>query len=203
MTSPAPEPAEASGPTPTTRPADPSLAYEPPGAAAADSLAGYRAGPPEPGAQPPTARVPPRDVQHMWAVLGESKRRGNWQVPAHLMVTTILGESRLDLREAQLTAAVTTIEVRGLFAEVRIIAPDGYQVECAGSAILGEFEERDSAPTRPAPAGAPLIRVVGAAVLSEVRAYRTAAPVGEGRFAVDGMTGLRHRLRRRRRRGPG
>jgi hypothetical protein len=198
MTPQTPEPAEPSGSSPTDRPAEPSLAYEPPGAHADGSLTGYQAGPPEPDAETPAERVPPRDAQQLWAVLGETTRRGNWRVPAHLMITTMLGETRLDLREAQLTAALTTIEVRGLLAEVRIIVPDRYRVECAGSVVLGEFEERDSAPTRPAPAGAPLIRVIGAVVLGQVRAYRTAAPVGEGRFAVDGMTGLRHRLRRRR-----
>ncbi len=198
MTPQPPEPDDAHDAPPPNRPTDPSPAYEPPAAPATQGSAGYQAGPPEPGVGPP-ARLPRQDVQQLWAVLGESTRRGHWQVPAHLMVTAILGESRLDLREAQLTAAETTIEVRGLLAEVRIIVPDGYRVECAGSAILGEFDERDSAPTRPAPAGAPLIRVTGAAVLSEVRAYRTAAPVGQGRFAVDGMTGLRHRLRRVRR----
>lgn len=205
MTSQPSEPSEPSAPSeppgsaPANRPADSSLAYEPPDASAVDRLAGYQVGPPEPGAQPPPAppaRLPRQDVQRLWAVLGECERRGTWQVPAQLTVTALLGEIRLDLREAQLSAGVTTIEVRGLFAEVRIIVPDGYRVECAGSAILGEFADRDAGPTRPAPAGAPLIRVVGAAVLSEVRAYRTAAPVGQGRFAVDGLTGLRHRLRR-------
>ncbi len=197
MTHDVPEPS-----SPATSPAgstDPSLLYEPPAGAplGGDGLA-HR-----PGSNPAVASPAPLPVastgvrERMWTVLGETKRRGPWQVPAHLAVTAIAGEARLDLREASLSGAVTTIQVTGALCEVRIIVPDSYRVECTGGAILGEFEDREAAPASPAPPDAPLIRVTGGVLLGEVRAYRTSAPVGEGRFAVDGMKGLRHRLRRR------
>ena len=50
----------------------------------------------------------------------------------------------------------------------------------------------------PAPgAGAPVVRVVGAMIMGQVRVFRTADAVGEGGYAIDGMAGWRAKRRRR------
>jgi len=134
----------------------------------------------------------------VWTILSSTKRVGPWRVPARLRLHVSVGDVRIDLREAELSAQVTSIEVRGLMGEVKVIVPEAYRVECTGSAVLGEFEHKDSGPTAPAAAGAPLVRVNGAVVMGEVTVYRTAAPVGVGAFSVDGMAGVRARRRLRR-----
>ncbi len=147
---------------------------------------------------PTSAGRPAADQDHKLTVLGEFKRSGQWVVPAHSVHNIGLGEVRLDLRDAILSDPVTTIEIRGMFGQARIIVPDSYHVECEGSVVLGEFELRDAGEVGPPQPGAPTIRVLGYAVMSEVRVYRTSAPAGEGPFSVDGITGWKHRRHRRR-----
>ncbi len=155
---------------------------------------------PSPVSQPPASLQDATQVamEQVWTVLSSTKRQGTWRVPAHLLFTVGMGEVRLDLRGAELGSAVTTIEVRGIMGDVKIIVPDTMRVECTGSAVLGEFGQRESGPTAPAGPGAPLVRVIGAMVLGEVKVYRTAAVIGEGAFAIDGLPGMRARRRARR-----
>lgn len=150
----------------------------------------------------------PQDAAHVpmeqvWTVVSSLKRTGAWRVPAHLAVSVAMGDARLDLREAELSSPLTTIEVRGFMGDVKIIVPDRLRVECTGSAFVGEFEHKESGVTAAAPADSPLVRVIGGMLLGEVTVYRTAAAVGEGAFSVDGLAGVRarRRLRRLRRRG--
>lgn len=132
-----------------------------------------------------------------WKILSSGKRIGTWQVPSHLAVNVALGDYRIDLREAQLTSAVTTIDVTGLLGDVKVIVPIGYRVECTGAAIAAEFEIKGDAPATTDPS-APLIRVKGAMVLGDVSVHRTADPVGQGSFSVDGLSGVSARRRQRR-----
>lgn len=146
----------------------------------------------------PQEAVQQAEPQRIWTVLSETKRRGAWQVPERLVLPVVMGDVLVDLREATLTAPVTTLEVQGLMGEVKIVVPDGVRVECTGSPIMGEFEERsDAGLAQPTP-GAPLVRVVGAMIMGQVRVFRTAAAVGTGAYAIDGMTGWKHRRRQRR-----
>jgi uncharacterized membrane protein len=144
----------------------------------------------------------------LWSVLGEVKRTGQWEVPERLSVHLALGETRLDLREATLTAPVTTIDILGTLGEVKVIVPDSWRIECSGSGILGNYQVKDvDAAVPPAP-DAPLLRFSGAMLLGEVTIYRTHAAAGTGAFSVDGLAGVRARReqareRRRRRHGSG
>jgi uncharacterized membrane protein len=139
----------------------------------------------------------------LWSVLGEVKRSGKWDVPERLSVHLALAETRLDLREATLTAPVTTIDILGTLGEVKVIVPDSWRIECSGSGVLGTYQVKDvDAAVPPAP-DAPLLRFSGAILLGEVTIYRTHAAAGTGAFSIDGLAGVRNRreqARERRRR---
>ena len=165
--------------------------------------------PPSPWPDPPAAVTPigsnagvaqlPPAQTHTWTVMSSAKRTGWWRVPERFGTSVAMGEMRLDLREAELSGPVTTIEVHGLLGEVKIIVPDTCRVECTGSPILGDFESKDvDAAPDPGPA-APLIRVTGSMLLGSVTVYRTAAAVGQGAYVIDGLKGARSRRERRRR----
>lgn len=154
--------------------------------------------------------LPPSPSQgpasQVWGVLSSPRRDGQWQIPEQFSASSLLGDVRLDLREAQLSAHETTISASSLLGQVKIIVPDTYRIECAGNEIAGEFKVKESGPCRHPAADAPLIRFVGVSVLADITIYRTAAPVGLGGLGVDGLAGVRRarRLRRaNRRRGIG
>ena len=149
---------------------------------------------------PPASSTPTT----LWSVLGEVKRTGKWDVPERLSVHLALGETRLDLREAVLTAPVTTIDILGTLGEVKVIVPDSWRIECSGSGVLGTYQVKDvDAAVPPAP-DAPLLRFSGAILLGEVTIFRTHAAAGTGAFSIDGLVGVRNRRQqardRRRRR---
>ena len=69
------------------------------------------------------------------AILGDRKRRGVWQVPAHHSAFTLMGSITLDLREAVLAARETTID---------------------GTPIMGDYGQgKDKLPAASAPSRRP------------------------------------------------
>ncbi len=96
-------------------------------------------------------------VEKVTCVFGENKRVGRWRMPRALRVLTVFGETELDLREAQTDADVVEINGRCLFGSVKVIVPEGVEVEMAGSAIFGS-RKINLAPV-PRVAGTPLVRV--------------------------------------------
>jgi hypothetical protein len=124
---------------------------------------------PEPA--PPTAALVPaaeaRDQQSLFAILGGIDRSGNWTMPRHLRVVTVMGGARLDLREARFPAGVVDVEVVAFMGGTEIIVPPGLAVQTHGTAIMGGFQEVNRAPAHPDPE-APLLRVHGFAMMGGV-----------------------------------
>ncbi len=112
------------------------------------------------------------------AIFGETRREGAW-VPARRNTTVaMMGSAVLDLREARLGEEATLITAFTLMGSIEVIVPPGVHVECNGSAVLGDFEQRNYAGER-APPGAPVVRVDGWAVIGSVEIERRL--VGESR----------------------
>ena len=101
------------------------------------------------------------------AFFGEARRSGSWVPARDTDVTTTFGSAVIDLREARFGPGESTINVVAIFGSVEVIAPPGIHLECNGSAVFGEFEERHSNPQPPGP-GAPLVRIEGTAVFGSV-----------------------------------
>jgi len=98
-----------------------------------------------------------RTVEKVTCVFSENKRIGRWRMPRLLRVLTVFGESELDLREAQTDAEVVEITGQCLFGSVKVIVPEGVEVDLAGAAVFSSKALR-LAPV-PRLAGTPLVRV--------------------------------------------
>lgn len=81
------------------------------------------------------------DRQALWAVMGGVQRAGRWTVPRHTTLHCLMGGITLDFREADLAPGVTELTIICLMGGVEIIVPPNLNVEVAGSAILGGFDQ--------------------------------------------------------------
>ena len=117
-----------------------------------------------PEAAAPIARpVPPEVVgERIDAVLSSSRQGGHWLVPEHLRVKAVLGDCKLDMRQADIPAEVT-IEVKVRLGDVTIYVPADARVELGGRVILGDKKIRGETG-----AGGPLIRVLADVILGDL-----------------------------------
>ncbi|MGH7670844.1 MAG: DUF1707 domain-containing protein [Gemmatimonadaceae bacterium] len=105
------------------------------------------------------------------SVLGNRARRGVWVPPQVLDVLAVMSDTHLDLREAQFSAGITEIRVKATMAAVRITVPPYVHVTLDTSSILASVSIRtDRGP--PPPHGAPVVRVTGWALMSDVSVRR-------------------------------
>ncbi|WP_162606116.1 DUF1707 SHOCT-like domain-containing protein [Jiangella aurantiaca] len=119
-------------------------------------------------AQPP---LPPSDgpvrrAERITSVLSNEKRRGRWEVPARIDVTSILGEVVLDFTEAVVRTPEVEIQTAIVLGSLTLIVPEGIDVRLdEGTNILGERKMKLREPVTP---GAPVYRVRGFVLLGEV-----------------------------------
>jgi hypothetical protein len=97
------------------------------------------------------------EVERVTCVFSENKRRGRWRMPRALRVLTVFGDCELDLREAQTEAEVVEINGRCVFGSVKVIVPEGVEVDLRGSTMFGS-KELTLAPVPRLP-GTPVVRV--------------------------------------------
>jgi hypothetical protein len=102
------------------------------------------------------------------AVLGGTRRAGKWAPPENMLALAVMGGVELDFREALLApGSVTTITCFAFWGGIEITVPPDVQVDTAGFALLGGFEQADEALEEP-PEDAPVIRVNGLALMGGV-----------------------------------
>lgn len=128
---------------------------------------------PAPSAHGPPKRLPParvRESDRAVAVFGETKRTGRWMPARRTQVVSVFASALIDLREATLAPGEYTLTAWSVLGSVEVIVPPGVAVECAGSAVLGSFEQIDPGlPEVPHGArGATTIRMEGMSVLGSV-----------------------------------
>jgi hypothetical protein len=121
---------------------------------------------------------PPARNWHM-AVLGSTRRKGRWVVPAESWWAGVMGNCHLDLTKAQFESRVTTINIGRAMGNVDVRVPKGYEIQLEGTSLLGSKRIRLDGP--PPPPGAPVIRI---RVLS-----------GMGSVKITDRESLRSRLR--------
>ena len=98
------------------------------------------------------------------ALFGTERREGAWVAPRLMLVRSIFGETRLDLREATLPVEGMEIDCWALAGSIRLILPPGVRVDAVGVGIVGEFTDRSEPGVDPT---APVVRIRGTAMLSE------------------------------------
>ena len=106
-------------------------------------------------------------VEKIVNIFGENTRVGRWRLHGPLKILNVFGSTELDLREALTDAE--TVEITGtcVFGELKVIVPEGVEVELGGSAVFASRNMR-LAPVPRLP-GTPIVRVQVHAVFSEVQ----------------------------------
>jgi hypothetical protein len=113
------------------------------------------------------------------ALFSSQRREGRWVVPDRLAVTAIFSEALLDFREALLQATRVTIYATVIGGRLRLLVPDGVQVEVTGTGVA--VRQRGTVPSarvagNPLPAAGPssveppVIEVRGLIVWGKVQA---------------------------------
>ena len=121
-----------------------------------------------PDAAAPATRpaAPPEVVgEQIGAVLSSTHQRGHWLVPEHVRVKAVLGDCKLDLRQAEVPDEVT-IDVKVRLGDVTIYVPPDARVQLTGRTILGDRKVRGQAD---GPRGGPLIRVYADVILGDLK----------------------------------
>ncbi|MFT3698705.1 MAG: LiaF-related protein [Kofleriaceae bacterium] len=113
------------------------------------------------------ALVPYKKVR---VVFGSIERRGPWVMPQRMAARVVCGNLELDLREAQMAAGVTEIDVHITMGHIEILVPPGVTVETDAYSTLGNIEDE----TERGPSTQKTLRVTGKVTLGnlEVRTRR-------------------------------
>ena len=106
------------------------------------------------------------DVLVLRTTLNEITQRGNWPVPARVLVISRLGSTRLDFTEAEFTRPATEIELAVTGGSVHLLVPRGTTIHSqAVTTIGGQITDQRSAVTT----GGPTIVLTGKVRAGEVR----------------------------------
>ena len=119
------------------------------------------------------APVPPAfapEYGRIVSFMAQTKRHGIWEPPRELKVVSVMSETLLDLTEAQLQPGVTEIRLRGLMTQLKVIVPRGVRVVLETSAFLSEIGDETTEPP-PVGSGAPVVRITGRVVMSELKVF--------------------------------
>ena len=82
-------------------------------------------------------------VESFRAVLSSQERAGRWEPADEIEVRAIFGEVTLDFRRAELPpSGVIEIDAWAFCGEVKIILPDGAEIELDGTPVLGSIEQQ-------------------------------------------------------------
>ncbi|MFG6191166.1 DUF1707 domain-containing protein [Nonomuraea sp. JJY05] len=135
------------------------------------------------GATPAPAPAPmPSGRKRRWfvGVMGDSKRRGTWRIDQELGAVAVMGDVLLDLREAEVRTDMVDIMAVSVMGDVKIIVPDGVNVDLDGMAVMGDkrVDVLQAAPGM----NVPVVRVRAYAVMGDVKVIgdSQAQPVQRG-----------------------
>ncbi len=120
---------------------------------------------PAPGASRPSPRF-------SLSILGEHQHLGRWVLPPRLVHLSLLGRTRYDLSEAELSSADSELTVISLLGSVEVHVPEDVSVEVDDFSVLGS-RQVDSG-HRPPPAGAPRLHLRVLALLGAIVVTRGA-----------------------------
>jgi hypothetical protein len=106
------------------------------------------------------------------AFLSSTEREGNWPLPRHFRVVSVLGNVELDLREAEIPIGVSVIEAVAVLGNIEITIPPEVAVESDGDTLLGSFAVKYKKGSSPAVAtGDRKIRITGTAYAANVEIF--------------------------------
>lgn len=100
-------------------------------------------------------------------IMSDTQRGGIWPVPQRLEIRLIMASSRIDLTQSPLPP-VMDIDVHAIMSSLRLIVPPGIHVVNHMGAFMGSVHVDTGAPVT-IPHGAPVVRLTGGAMMSEVK----------------------------------
>ncbi|MHB0948761.1 MAG: DUF1707 SHOCT-like domain-containing protein [Gemmatimonadaceae bacterium] len=106
-----------------------------------------------------------RRAERMLALFSSTRRVGMWLVPERMEVVSAFAELRLDLRSAELSRPLTTIDVSAAFCDMQVIVPHGVRVVNRLSAVFAEVKDLTAQPPFP---DAPILVLEGWAAFAAV-----------------------------------
>ncbi|MEV0158728.1 cell wall-active antibiotic response 4TMS protein YvqF [Nonomuraea fuscirosea] len=121
------------------------------------------------GTRAPVPAAPAEGRKRRWfvGVMGDSKRRGTWRIDQELGAVAVMGDVVLDLREAEVRTDRVEILAVSVMGDVKIIVPDGVNVDLDGMAIMGDKKVKvDQAPPG---MNVPVVRVQAYAIMGDVK----------------------------------
>jgi hypothetical protein len=89
---------------------------------------------------PATVPAPARPVrERRWSMsfVGGLHRRGGWQIPQHLIHLSFIGGTSIDLGDAELSGAETTITLVSLLGSANLRVPNAVRTEVSGFTFFG------------------------------------------------------------------
>jgi uncharacterized protein DUF1707 len=93
------------------------------------------------------------------ALKSSISRAGRWTVPPRFVSVVYKGSGLLDLRAAELSSEVTTINAVSYKSRTEIVLPPGVRAELGGTGVSAAGDAQSAE----IPAGAPVVRVKGVA----------------------------------------
>jgi predicted membrane protein len=100
-------------------------------------------------------------------VLSEQKVRSEATNFESASLTSVLGEVRLDLRNATLSPSGAVVDTFCLLGDLSVVVPRGWRVHVKGMPILGDFED-ETDHDQDLPSNAPEITITGVSILADV-----------------------------------
>lgn len=131
----------------------------------------------------PVPTAPPRGQPgRSWfvAIMASTSRRGRWILRPSTHALAVMGECVVDLRQAEVESSHSHIMAVAVMGSVRILVPEGIDVDIGGVAIMGT-KDLLGGQSQLDP-GSPTLRVTCVAIMGEVQVR--VQPV---RPAVDGV----------------
>jgi hypothetical protein len=110
----------------------------------------------------PAVRKPRR---WLVALMGHHVQQGRWRVAEQTYAVNVMGNSRIDLREAVLSAPEVEIRLLNAMGNTTILVPEGVDVELDAIALLGHRSDRTHGAGSP---GAPVVRVTGLVLMGNL-----------------------------------
>jgi hypothetical protein len=100
-------------------------------------------------------------------IMGSAKRTGRWRVGHEIHAVALMGDCKIDLRQAIIDASVITVDALAVMGSVEVIIPEGVEVDLGGVAIMGSKEMKMGGPEPPY--GAPIVRITGLALMGAIK----------------------------------
>lgn len=111
-----------------------------------------------------TGLLSDKDADDSTAILGSNEIKNNSKDYKGSKITTILGGSSIDLRQATIKKEAT-VEVLVVMGGVELFVPDGWVIKSSVTPILGGVENKTSTPKSPK---APVLHITGTALMGGI-----------------------------------